>query len=46
MLYSQQQESPDNQDPEDGSDQQSGGDEKSSKEDEDIVDADFEEVKK
>ena len=46
MLYSQQQESPDSQDPGDGSDQQSGGDEKSGKEDEDIVDADFEEVKK
>ena len=46
MLYSQQQETPESQDSGDGSDQQSGGDEKSGKEDEDIVDADFEEVKK
>ena len=46
MLYSQQQETQESQDPEDGSDQQSDGEEKSGKEDEDIVDADFEEVKK
>ncbi len=46
MLYSQQQGSPESQDSGDGSDQQSGGEEKSGKEDEDIVDADFEEVKK
>ncbi len=46
MLYSQQQGSTESQDPGDGSDQQSDGDEKSGKEDEDIVDADFEEVKK
>jgi len=46
MLYSQQQETPESQDSGVGSDQQSGGDEKSGKEDEDIVDADFEEVKK
>ncbi len=46
MLYSQQQETQEGQDPGDGSDQQPDGEEKSSKEDEDIVDADFEEVKK
>ncbi len=46
MLYSQQQETQESQDPGDGSDQQPDGEEKSSKEDEDIVDADFEEVKK
>ena len=46
MLYSQQQEAPDSQDPGEGGDKQSGSDEKSGKEDEDIVDADFEEVKK
>ena len=46
MLYSQQQETPESQDPGDGSDQQSESEEKSGKEDEDIVDADFEEVKK
>ena len=46
MLYSQQQETQESQDPEDGSDQQSESEEKSGKEDEDIVDADFEEVKK
>ena len=46
MLYSQQQGSHESQDPGDGSDQQSDVDEKSGKEDEDIVDADFEEVKK
>ncbi len=46
MLYSQQQEKQEGQDPGDGSDQQSDGEEKSGKEDEDIVDADFEEVKK
>ena len=46
MLYSQQQETQDSQDPGDGSDQQPDGEEKSGKEDEDIVDADFEEVKK
>ena len=46
MLYSQQQETQESQDPEDGSDPQSDGEEKSGKEDEDIVDADFEEVKK
>ena len=46
MLYSQQQESPESQDQGEGSDQQSDGYEKSGKEDEDIVDADFEEVKK
>ena len=46
MLYSQQQETQQSQDPEDESDQQPNGDEKSGKEDEDIVDADFEEVKK
>ncbi|GIT02924.1 MAG: hypothetical protein CM1200mP28_01830 [Deltaproteobacteria bacterium] len=46
MLYSQQQETQQSQDPEDESDQQPDGDEKSGKEDEDIVDADFEEVKK
>ena len=46
MLYSQQQETQESQDPGDGSDQESDGEEKSGKEDEDIVDADFEEVKK
>ncbi len=46
MLYSQQQEKQEGQEPGDGSDQQSDSEEKSSKEDEDIVDADFEEVKK
>ena len=46
MLYSQQQETQESQDPGDGSDQQPNGEEKSGKEDEDIVDADFEEVKK
>ena len=46
MLYSQQQETQQSQDPEDESVQQPDGDEKSGKEDEDIVDADFEEVKK
>ena len=46
MLYSQQQEKQEGQDPGDGSDQQSESEEKSGKEDEDIVDADFEEVKK
>ena len=46
MLYSQQQETQESQDPGDGSDQQPDGEEKSGKEDEDIVDADFEEVKK
>ena len=46
MLYSQQQETQQSQDPEDESDQQPDGDEKSGKEDEDIVDAEFEEVKK
>ena len=46
MLYSQQQETQESQDPGDESDQQSGVEEKSCKEDEDIVDADFEEVKK
>ncbi len=46
MLYSQQQETQTGQDPVDGSDQQSDADEKSDKQDEDIVDADFEEVKK
>ena len=46
MLYSQQQETQESQDPGDGSDQQSDSEEKSGKEDEDIVDADFEEVKK
>ena len=46
MLYSQQQETQESQDPGDGSDQQADGEEKSGKEDEDIVDADFEEVKK
>ena len=46
MLYSQQQETQESQEPGDGSDQQTEGEEKSGKEDEDIVDADFEEVKK
>jgi len=46
MLYSQQQEKQEGPDPGDGSDQQSDSEEKSGKEDEDIVDADFEEVKK
>ena len=46
MLYSQQQETQESQDPGDKSDQQPDGEEKSNKEDEDIVDADFEEVKK
>ncbi|MDP7620771.1 MAG: molecular chaperone DnaK [SAR324 cluster bacterium] len=46
MLYSQQQETQESQDPGDESDQQPDGEEKSGKEDEDIVDADFEEVKK
>ena len=46
MLYSQQQDTQESQDPGDGSDQQPDGEEKSGKEDEDIVDADFEEVKK
>ena len=46
MLYSQQQETQESQDPGDESDQQPHGEEKSGKEDENIVDADFEEVKK
>ena len=46
MLYSQQQETQESQDSGDESDQQPDGEEKSGKEDEDIVDADFEEVKK
>ena len=46
MLYSQQQETQESQDPGDESDKQPDGEEKSSKEDENIVDADFEEVKK
>ena len=46
MLYSQQQETNENQNSGDESDQQTEGEEKSGKEDEDIVDADFEEVKK
>ena len=46
MLYSQQQETQESQAPGDESDQQPDGEEKSGKEDEDIVDADFEEVKK
>ena len=46
MLYSQQQEKQDSQAPGDEGDQQPDGEEKSGKEDEDIVDADFEEVKK
>ena len=46
MLYSQQQGTQESQDPGDGSDQQSDSEEKSGKEGEDIVDADFEEVKK
>ena len=46
MLYSQQQETQQSQDPEEESVQKPDGDEKSGKEDEDIVDADFEEVKK
>ena len=46
MLYSQQQETQESQDPEAGNKKQSDGEEKSGKEDEDIVDADFEEVKK
>ena len=46
MLYSQHQGTQESQDSEDGSDQQPDGEEKSGKEDEDIVDADFEEVKK
>ena len=46
MLYSQQQETQESQDPGDEGDQQPDGVEKSGKEDEDIVDADFEEVKK
>ena len=46
MLYSQQQETQESQDPGDGNDQQPDGEEKPGKEDEDIVDADFEEVKK
>ena len=46
MLYSQQQETQESQDPGDESGQQPDGEEKSGKEDEDIVDADFEEVKK
>ena len=46
MLYSQQQETQDSQAPGDEGDQQPDGEEKSGKEDEDIVDADFEEVKK
>ena len=46
MLYSQQQETQESQDQGDESDQQPDGEEKSGKEDEDIVDADFEEVKK
>ena len=46
MLYSQQQETQQGQETVDKSDKQSDGDEKSSKDDEDIVDADFEEVKK
>ena len=46
MLYSQQQETQESQEPGGESDQQPDGEEKSGKEDEDIVDADFEEVKK
>ena len=46
MLYSQQQETQESQDPGDESVQQPEGEEKSGKEDENIVDADFEEVKK
>ena len=46
MLYSQQQETQDSQAPGDEGDQQPDGEEKSGKENEDIVDADFEEVKK
>ena len=46
MLYSQQQETQESQDPGDENHQQPDGEEKSGKEDEDIVDADFEEVKK
>ena len=46
MLYSQQQETQESQDPSDESEQKPDGEEKSGKEDEDIVDADFEEVKK
>ena len=46
MLYSQQQETQESHDPGDESDQKPDGEEKSGKEDEDIVDADFEEVKK
>ena len=46
MLYSQQQETQESQDPGDESDQQRDVEEKSGKEDENIVDADFEEVKK
>jgi len=46
MLYSQQQETQESQDPGDESDQQPDSEEKSGKVDEDIVDADFEEVKK
>ena len=46
MLYSQHQETQESQDPGAESDQQPDGEEKSGKEDEDIVDADFEEVKK
>ena len=46
MLYSQQQETQESQDPGDESDQQPDDEDKSGKEDENIVDADFEEVKK
>ncbi len=46
MLYSQQQETQESQDPGGENDQQPDGEEKSGKEDENIVDADFEEVKK
>tara|TARA_B100000945_G_scaffold270468_1_gene231776 strand:+ start:1970 stop:3895 length:1926 start_codon:yes stop_codon:yes gene_type:complete len=46
MLYSQQQDSQGSKDSENVSEEQSDGDQKSGKEDEDIVDADFEEVKK
>ena len=46
MLYSQQQETQESQDSGDEGDQQPDGEDKSGKEDENIVDADFEEVKK
>jgi molecular chaperone DnaK len=46
MLYSQQQAKPEGDDSSEGGEETSAGEEKSAKEEDDIVDADFEEVKK